>query len=102
MCSFLKSEHCLNRAHCVTCRDTTMRGLLFRRSLTQTFEDITSPEFACPYGIPWDCEAQPSTIHTTQTIKEHKKTIIKSKPCYGCAERKKEFKKWLQERKQTI
>lgn len=46
---------CEHRVHCHHCRDRE-RPELFRRAVMAQFGGVL--DFACPEGLPWDCEQQ--------------------------------------------
>ena len=58
MITLFDSEHCSSRCLCHRCRLRSPRGEAFRRSLLTTFSDLTTLDFACPHGLPWDAPRQ--------------------------------------------
>ena len=57
MKTFLKSEHCLTKTHCLTCRDR-LGGRPWRQALLAIFGDLQLPDFPCPLGKPWYIRAE--------------------------------------------
>ena len=50
---FAKTDHCLSRAHCRTCRDRE-GGQGWRQILALSFTlPSGAPDFECPHGLEW-------------------------------------------------
>ena len=52
MRDFFTTRHCLDHAHCETCRQL-VSGRPWRQSLPEAFPDLEMSDFPCPEGFPW-------------------------------------------------
>lgn len=48
---FFGTIHCDGRNHCSDCRSKSAIGVQWRKSLSDSFEDVPSGYFPCPYGF---------------------------------------------------
>ncbi len=89
------SEVCFSREHCATCR-ARESGRGWRASLATSYRTPGDRiDFACPHGISWGEEREPSQLASPcHWLKAAIKQVTGASPCGACIERCKQMDAW--------